>query len=167
LRPGTGCVGAKLYYPNDTIQHAGVIIGLGGVAGHSHKMFGREESGYCGRLMVAQNVSAVTAACLIVRKAIYDEVGGLDEENLKVAFNDVDFCLKVVKAGYMNVWTPFAELYHHESISRGSDSDPVKAQRFRSEFLFMRTKWNKMLDEDPHYSPNLTHKLEDFSVKID
>ena len=167
LRPGTGCVGAKLYYPNDTIQHAGVIVGLGGVAGHSHKMHERKARGYFGRLMVAQNITAVTAACLIVRKAIFEEVGGLDAENLKVAFNDVDFCLKVAGAGYLNVWTPFAELYHHESISRGSEDDPVKRERFRSEVLFMKEKWGSTLAGDRHYSPNLTLKYEDYSINID
>ena len=167
LRPGTGCVGAKLYYPNDTIQHAGVIVGLGGVAGHSHKTQERKARGYFGRLMVAQNVTAVTAACLVVRKAIFEEVNGLDAENLKVAFNDVDFCLKVIAAGYFNVWTPFAELYHHESVSRGSEDDPVKRERFRSEVLFMKEKWGSTLAADPHYSPNLTLKYEDYSINID
>jgi GT2 family glycosyltransferase len=167
MRPGTGCVGAKLYYPGDKIQHAGVIIGLGGVAGHSHKNFDRKARGYFGRLMVVQNVTAVTAACLVVKKAIYEEVGGLDEANLKVAFNDVDFCLKVAAAGYRNCWTPFAELYHHESISRGAEDDPVKRARFKSEVLFMKSKWGGALVRDPHYSPNLTLKYEDYSINVD
>jgi glycosyltransferase involved in cell wall biosynthesis len=167
LRPGIGCVGAKLYYPNDTIQHAGVIVGLGGVAGHSHKMFERKARGYFGRLKVTQNVSAVTGACLVVKKSIYEEVGGLDEENLKVAFNDVDFCLKVTEAGYFNVWTPFAELYHHESVSRGSEDDPVKRARFKSEVLFMKSKWGSVLSGDPHYSPHLTLKYEDYSINAE
>ena len=167
LRPGTGCVGAKLYYANDTIQHAGVIVGLGGVAGHSHKRLPRSARGYFGRLLVVHNVSAVTGACLIVTKSIYEEVGGLDEENLKVAFNDIDFCLKVAAAGYRTTWTPFAELYHHESASRGSEDDPVKRERFRSEVLFMKEKWGATLKADPHYSPNLTLKYEDYSINID
>jgi glycosyltransferase involved in cell wall biosynthesis len=167
LRPGAGCVGAKLYYPNDTIQHAGVIIGLGGVAGHSHKFFDRKARGYFGRLKVTQNVTAVTAACLVVRKSVYEEVGGLDEVNLKVAFNDVDFCLKVAAAGHLNVWTPFAELYHHESISRGTEDDPVKQARFKSEVMFMKSKWGGALSGDPHYSPNLTLKYEDYSINVD
>ena len=167
LRPGTGCVGAKLYYANDTIQHAGVIVGLGGVAGHSHKRLPRSARGYFGRLLVVHNVSAVTGACLIVAKSIYEEVGGLDEENLKVAFNDIDFCLKVAAAGYRTTWTPFAELYHHESASRGSEDDPVKRERFRSEVLFMKEKWGATLKADPHYSPNLTLKYEDYSINID
>ena len=167
LRPGAGCIGAKLYYPNDTIQHAGVIIGLGGVAGHSHKTYDRHARGYFGRLKVVQNVTAVTAACLIVRKSVFEEVGGLDAENLKVAFNDVDFCLKVKAAGYASAWTPFAELYHHESATRGSDDDPEKRARFRSEVLFMKAKWGRTLMSDPHYSPNLTLKYEDYSINID
>ncbi|MBK8083552.1 MAG: glycosyltransferase family 2 protein [Devosia sp.] len=156
-----GCVGAKLYYPNDTIQHAGVILGIGGVAGHSHKYFARTKDGYFGRLRVAQNLSAVTGACLIVRKPVYDEVGGLDAENLAVAFNDVDFCLKVRAAGYLNVWTPFAELYHHESVSRGVEDDPMKVERFNREASFMMEKWDL---NDPFYSPNLTLMREDFSL---
>lgn len=156
-----GCVGAKLYYPNDTIQHAGVILGVGGVAGHSHKYFARTQVGYFGRLRVAQNLSAVTGACLIVRKQVYDDVGGLDAKNLAVAFNDVDFCLKVGAAGYLNVWTPFAELYHHESVSRGVEDDPIKVARFSREASFMIEKWDL---KDPFYSPNLTLAREDFSL---
>ncbi|HEA1146475.1 TPA: glycosyltransferase family 2 protein, partial [Escherichia coli] len=120
MRPEIGCVGAKLYYSNDTIQHGGVILGIGGVAGHSHKQYPRHHPGYFSRLLLTQNLSAVTAACLLIRKNIYEEVAGLDEENLHVAFNDVDFCLKVREAGYRNLWTPYAELYHYESISRGA-----------------------------------------------
>jgi GT2 family glycosyltransferase len=157
-----GCVGAKLYYANDTIQHAGVILGIGGVAGHSHKYFRRDSHGYFGRLKLAQNLSAVTAACLLVRKAIYEEVGGLDADNLKVAFNDVDFCLKVREAGYLNVWTPFAELYHLESVSRGSDDHPEKRERFARETLYMQRKWRPL--DDPFYSPNLSSHVEDFSL---
>jgi O-antigen biosynthesis protein len=167
MRPGIGCVGAKLYYPNNTIQHAGVIIGLGGVAGHSHKYFDRSAKGYFGRLKVTQNVTAVTAACLVVKKSVFEEVGGFDEDNLKVAFNDVDFCLKVIEAGYLNVWTPFAELYHHESITRGSEDDPVKQARFKGEVQFMKAKWGKALALDRHYSPNLTLKYEDYSINVD
>jgi GT2 family glycosyltransferase len=123
-RPEIGCVGAKLYYPDGKIQHAGVILGIGGVAGHSHKYFNRDEHGYFSRLKIIQNISAVTAACLLVRKEVYQEVCGLNER-LTVAFNDVDFCLKVREAGYRNLWTPYAELYHHESISRGHEDTPA------------------------------------------
>jgi glycosyltransferase involved in cell wall biosynthesis len=164
MRDDIGCVGAKLYYPDDRIQHAGVILGIGGVAGHSHKYFKGDEHGYFSRLKLIQNVSAVTAACLVVRKSIYDEVGGLDEENLAIAFNDVDFCLKVRERGYRNLWTPYAQLYHHESISRGAEDTPEKVQRFNSEAAFMIDKWNDKLRVDPCYSRNLTLEREDFSI---
>jgi len=162
VQPDIGCVGAKLYYPDDTIQHAGVIIGLGGVAGHSHKHCPRDQPGYFYRLRLVQNISAVTAACLLVRREIYEAVGGLDGENLAIAFNDVDFCLKVGQAGYVNVWTPHAELYHYESVSRGADTDPVNAARFQSEMRYMKDNWD--LSRDPFYSPNLTQAREDFSL---
>ena len=125
-QPGVGICGAMLYYPDDTIQHAGIITGLGGYAGHSHKYHKRGGSGYMFRLATVQDFSAVTAACLLVRTAVYDSVHGLDEE-FTVAYNDVDFCLRVRDAGWRIVWTPYAELYHHESKSRGSDeNDPAK-----------------------------------------
>ena len=164
-RPDIGCVGAKLYYPNDTIQHAGVVLGIGGVAGHSQKYFSRNANGYFGRLHLAHNVSAVTAACLLVRKAVFQEVGGLDEANLKVSFNDVDFCLKVREAGYRNLFTPYAELYHHESISRGPNDTRAKRAVADAEARFMRQKWGKLLDNDPYYNPNLTLVFEDFSLR--
>lgn len=163
-RPEIGCVGAKLYYGNDTLQHGGVILGIGGVANHAHKNFKRDDPGYFARLTVYQNYSAVTAACLVVRREIYDEVGGLDEENLKVAFNDVDFCLKVREAGYRNLWTPYAELYHHESISRGNEDTPEKMERFQKEVNFMVKKWGRVLEVDPYYNPNLTKVRENFSI---
>ena len=162
VQPDIGCVGAKLYYANDTIQHAGVIIGLGGVAGHSHKHFPRVHPGYFGRLKVVQNFSAVTGACLVVRKQVYESVGGLNEQDLAIAFNDVDFCLKVRAAGYLNVWTPYAELYHLESISREADDTAEKRARFEAECKHMLTTWG--LDYDPYYSINLTHAREDFSI---
>jgi glycosyltransferase involved in cell wall biosynthesis len=164
LRPEIGCVGAKLYYQDETIQHAGVIIGLGGVAGHSHKYFPRSASGYFCRLKIVQNLSAVTAACLIVRKSIYEQVGGLEEAALRIAFNDVDFCLKVREAGYRNLWTPYAELYHYESKTRGAEDTPEKQARFNSEIEFIKTKWGKVLARDPFYSQNLTLAREDFSI---
>ncbi len=132
-RPRIGCVGAKLYYPNDTLQHGGVILGIGGVAGHAHKYFQRSSPGYFTRLHLAHNLSAVTAACLLLRKAVFEEVGGLNEEHLAIAFNDVDLCLKVREAGYRNLWTPYAELYHHESISRGADDNAKKRARAAGE----------------------------------
>jgi glycosyltransferase involved in cell wall biosynthesis len=163
-RQEIGCVGAKLYYSNDTIQHAGVILGLGGVAGHSHKHFDRNHPGYFHRLILTQNLSAVTAACLLVRREVFEEAGGLDEENLRVAFNDVDFCLKVFKAGYRNLWTPYAELYHYESVSRGKEDSPEKIRRFQQEVTYMRDCWGSFLDADPSYSQNLTRDREDFSI---
>jgi glycosyltransferase involved in cell wall biosynthesis len=165
-QPDIGCVGAKLYYPNNRVQHAGVILGLGGVAGHAHKFFPRDHGGHFGRLKVAQNYSAVTGACLVVRKEIYDAVGGLDEENLIVAFNDVDFCLKVRQMGYRNVWTPFAELYHHESVSRGREDTPYKHERFTKEIRFMVQKWGRQLENDPYHSPHLTKTRGDFSIGL-
>lgn len=165
IRPDIGCVGAKLYYGNDAIQHAGVICGIGGIAGHSHKGFSRHEEGYFSRLKIVQNLSAVTAAVLVVKKRIFLEVGGLNEIDLKIAFNDVDFCLKVRKAGYRNVWTPFAELYHHESVSRGFEDNPEKIARFEKESAYMKTTWNDVLECDPFYSPNLTLDRQDFSIK--
>ncbi len=165
LRPEIGCVGAKLYYPNDTIQHAGVILGIGGVAGHSHKYFHKSEPGYFTRLHLVQNMSAVTAACLLVRRSVFEEVGGLNEQDLTVAFNDVDFCLKVHTAGYRNLFTPWAELYHHESISRGEEDTPEKVARFNKESEYMKDKWNKLLCNDKAYNPNLSNTHENFSLK--
>jgi GT2 family glycosyltransferase len=166
LRPEVGCVGAKLYYPNDTVQHAGVILGIGGVAGHSHKYLTRGAEGYFARLMLVQNLSAVTGACLLVRKDVYLAAGGFDEENLAVAFNDVDFCLRVRQLGYVNVWTPFAELYHHESVSRGSDAVAGAVERFQKEIFYMLGRWKDQLRNDPYYSVNLTLDREDFSVAV-
>ncbi|QQK64575.1 glycosyltransferase [Cobetia sp. cqz5-12] len=164
-RPDIGCVGAKLYYPNGTIQHAGVILGLGSIAGHAHRFFHREEDGFQGRLKSIQNLSAVTAACLLLRRSVFEEVNGLNEQHLAVAYNDVDLCLKVREAGYRNLWTPYAELYHHESISRGADDTPRKRARWLSECDYMRTTWAEQLDNDPAYNPNLTLVHEDFSLR--
>lgn len=164
VQPDVGCVGAKLYYGNDTIQHGGVIVGLGGVANHSHKHFPRHHPGYFCRLKVLQNLSAVTAACLLIRKSLFKEVGGLNEVDLTVAFNDVDLCLKVQEAGYSNVWTPYAELYHLESVSRGVEDAPEKMARFNSEIAYMQRRWKKIIERDPFYSPNLTKAREDFSL---
>ncbi|TMJ01353.1 MAG: glycosyltransferase [Alphaproteobacteria bacterium] len=165
MRPDVGCVGAKLLYPDGRIQHAGIVIGLGGVAGHGHRFARGNDPGYLGRLRTVQNVSAVTAACLLVRKQVFDQVNGLDE-SLTVAFNDVDFCLRVRAAGYLNVWTPFAELTHHESASRGRDLTPSKARRFASEYATMQRRWGAALLRDPYYSPHLTYDREDFSLRL-
>lgn len=155
-RPETGAVGAKLYYPNDTIQHAGVLLGMGGIAGHLYSGLPRNSTGYMTRLLLVQNMSAVTAACLVVRKDLYEEVGGLDEKNLPVAFNDVDFCLKLLEHGYRNLWTPYAELYHHESATRGPENTPEKQSRFQREVAYMQARWGPMLGCDPAHNPNLT-----------
>lgn len=162
--PDVGCVGAKLYYADDTVQHAGVVIGVGDVAGHAHRRFPRDHEGYCQRLKVVQNLSAVTAACLVVRKDVYEKVGGLNERDLTIAYNDVDFCLRIRAAGYLNVWTPFAELYHLESLSRGSDRSGEKARRYADEVAYMHEHWD--LKTDPYYSPHLTRLREDFSIAV-
>lgn len=167
VRPEIGCVGAKLLYPDGRVQHGGVILGVGGVAGHAHKYFPAASPGYFGRLGVAQNLSAVTAACLVVRKSVYEEVGGLDTSELAIAFNDVDFCLKVRARGYLNLWTPFATLIHHESASRGSEDTPDKKARFDREAATMRDRWGPELANDPYYSPNLSLTREDFSFRED
>ncbi|MGJ8516232.1 Glycosyl transferase [Carnimonas sp. LMG 33810] len=165
VRPDIGCVGAKLYYPDDTLQHAGVILGLGGIAGHAHRFFSREEGGFQNRLHQVQNLSAVTAACLLLRREVFENAGGLDEKHLPVAYNDVDLCLKVRELGYRNLWTPFAELYHHESVSRGEDDSPSKKARAKSEVDYFRSRWGKQLLHDPAYNPNLTVSFEDFSLR--
>lgn len=164
VRDEIGCVGAKLYYPNETIQHAGVIVGLWGCAGHSHKGFKRTSSGYCGRLNSVQNYSAVTAACLLVRKETFHAAGGFNENDLKVAFNDVDFCLKVRELGLQNLWTPYAELYHHESVSRGIDTTPEQIDRANREVEYMRKTWKIHQNVDPFYNANLTINAEDFTL---
>ncbi len=164
LQPQVGAVGAKLRYLDNTLQHAGVITGVGGVAGHSHKYLPCREYGYFGRTIFIQSFSAVTAACLIIQKAIYKEVRGLNDLDLKVAFNDVDFCLRVREAGYRNVWTPYAQLYHHESATRGFEDTPEKRARFAKEVQFMKQSWGDLLLNDPAYSPNLSLDHEDFSL---
>lgn len=163
LRPDTGAVGAMLYYPDDTIQHAGVLLGMLGLAGHIHCRMPRGYPGHGGRGLVAQNLSAVTGACLVVRRTVFDEVGGLDER-LPVAFNDIDFCLRVRERGYRNVWTPFAELYHHESASRGLDDTLEKLERSRAEVALMQQRWGAALRDDPAYNPNLSLQTHNFEL---
>ena len=167
-RDDVGAVGAKLYYPDKTIQHAGVVIGLGAhrTAGHTHYKQSRENLGYMGRLCYAQNVSAVTGACLLVKKELFDKVGGLDE-SFEISLNDVDFCLKLRELGYLNVFTPFAELYHYESASRGLDDQGEKAERYNQESERFRKKWKEVLEKgDPYYNPNFSLDRSDYSVKV-
>lgn len=154
-RPGVGAVGAMLYYPNDTIQHAGVIVGAHGVAAHAYSGFARGYPGHMSRARLTQELSAVTAACLVVSREAYEHVGGLDPQ-LDVAFNDVDFCLRLREAGYRNIWTPFAELYHHESATRGYETSPEKMSRFNGEVVYMRNRWGEALQYDPAYNRNLS-----------
>ena len=163
MRPDVGCVGAKLHYPDGLIQHAGIIVGINGVAGHSHMSYGREASGYFGRLKQRQNYSALTGACLAMRREVFDQVGGFNETELAVAFSDVDLCLKVQEAGYCNVWTPFAQLIHHESVSRGIEQGGSKRRRFRKEINYMQKRWGVLAYQDPAYNPNLTRSATDFS----
>jgi glycosyltransferase involved in cell wall biosynthesis len=155
LRPEIGMVGARLWYPDGTIQHGGVILGAGGIAGHAHVGV-RHDPGYFARPHLAQNLSAVTAACAVVRRNVYLQLGGFDEVNLPVTFNDVDFCLRLREAGYWIVWTPHAELIHHESASRGYDDSTPKQVRFLAEVDYMKTKWGNRLRYDPFYNPNLS-----------
>ncbi|HVU23533.1 MAG TPA: glycosyltransferase family 2 protein, partial [Opitutus sp.] len=170
IRPDIGCVGAMLYYPDDTVQHAGAVLGLtgpagkDGVAGHAFKGFPRGHEGQRNRLKLVQNYSAVTAACLVIRRELFDAVGGFNERELAVAFNDIDFCLRVRALGHRNLWTPFAELYHRESASRGPEDTAEKQQRFQAEIAYMRAQWAPLLDRDPAYNPNLSLQHEDFSL---
>lgn len=154
-RERAGCIGAKLYYPNDTIQHAGAIIGTDGQVFHSHSRFPGTHRGYFGRLRLRQELTAVTAACLLIRRSLFLEVGGLNETDLPITFNDIDFCLKVQAKGYRNAWTPYAELYHHESISRGHDTTPEKRARAQKELECMQKAWSLASFRDPAYNPNL------------
>ena len=155
MQPEVAMVGARLWYPNGTIQHGGVILGAGGIAGHAHVGLRRGEPGYFARANLAQNVSAVTAACALVRREVYLQLGGFDE-SLAVTFNDIDFCLRLRQAGYRIVWTPHAELIHHESASRGFDDSTPKQVRFLGEVDYMNSKWGDMLQRDPFYNPNLS-----------
>ncbi|MBI6840533.1 glycosyltransferase [Pseudomonas syringae] len=164
LQPNAGAIGARLWYPDERLQHGGVIMGPLTLAGHAHKMLPRGHHGYFGRASLIQGMAAVTAACLIVRKSIFQEVEGLNAKDLKIAFNDVDLCLKIMQAGYQNIWTPNADLYHHESATRGVEDTPEKIKRFISEVEYMQNKWKQIIANDPYYNPNLTFVAEDFSI---
>ena len=164
IQPGVGVVGAKLYYSDGRIQHAGDTVGPGGCAHHLHAFLDRADPGYCDRAILAQDLSAVTAACLLTWRHLYLQLGGFDEEHLPVAFNDVDYCLRVREHGWRVVWTPRAELYHHESVSRGKQEDPRKITRAARELAYMRQRWGAVMRHDPFYNLNLSYQRPDFSL---
>jgi glycosyltransferase involved in cell wall biosynthesis len=163
-QPDVGAVGAKLLYPDGKLQHGGIILGVGGVAGHSHKNYRGDTEGYFSRCRLIQDMSAVTGACLLVKKRIFLNVNGFEENHLKVAFNDVDLCLRLKAEGKRTIWTPFACLIHHESASRGEETTLEKQERFASEIAFMKSRWGIKLQQDPYYSPNLTLANEQFDI---
>lgn len=163
MQPGVGAVGARLWYPEGGLQHGGVVLGIGGVAGHAHKHLKRGCPGYFGRAVLRQEFSAVTAACLVVKRQLFLDLGGLDEA-LAVTCNDVDFCLRLKKAGFRNIWTPYAEMIHHESLSRGTDETPEKHTRSAMEGRLMEQRWGSTLQADVAYSPNLTLEDVDFGL---
>lgn len=165
-RPEVGITGAKLYYPDDTIQHAGTIIGIGGIAGHAFLNMPRSRTGYLHKASIQMDLSAVTAACMMMKRSVFEQLGGF-EEKLTVAFNDVDLCLRTVQAGYLVVYNPKVELYHYESKSRGSEDNEEKVRRFQSEIEFMRTRWITILKEgDPNYNKNLTLSKWNYSLRV-
>jgi len=164
-REKVGAVGTKLLFMNGSIQHCGVVLGLGGVAGHPYSKF-PDHNGYSGIINIIRNYSAVTAACMMTKRSCFEDVGGFNEVNLTTAFNDVDYCLKLREKGYLIVYTPYSQLYHHESLSRGREDTPEKQKRFQEEVNYMRRKWGGILDNDPFYSPNLTLTKEDFTIGI-
>ena len=163
MQPDVGAVGARLWYPGGGLQHAGVVLGLGGIARHIHRNLKRGELGYFGRAALHQSFSAVTGAALMIKKSIYEEVGGLDEQ-FEVTFNDIDFCLRVREAGYRNVWTPYAEMIHHESATRGVETNPQKTAQAERESLLMASRWGDLLGKDPAYSLNLSVETEDLRI---
>lgn len=164
-RKGTGIVGARLYYPDNTVQHAGIIVGLGGIAGNIFVGLKRSHTGYMHRESLQQNLSAVTAACMMVKREACEAVNGF-EETLAVAFNDVDFCLKVREAGYLIVYDPYAQLYHYESKTRGAENTKEKVERFQTEIEYMRSRWITILKEgDPYYNKNLSLSKWNYSLR--
>jgi GT2 family glycosyltransferase len=164
LRPDVGAVGARLWFADDTLQHAGVVLGIGGVAGHVHRQLPRSQPGYQGRACLTQEFSAVTAACTVLRREVFDAVGGLDETNLEVDYNDIDLCLRIRRAGYRVIWTPHAQLYHHESATRGRQRPSAQQPRYDREVAFMRSAWHSWLHNDPAYNPNLTLRGTQFEL---
>ena len=163
IQDKVGAVGAKLWYPNKTLQHAGIILGINGLAGHAHKYFDKQNQGYLGRANLIQEFSAVTGACMLVKKKLFTKVGGFDE-NLAIAYNDIDLCLKIKELGYKIVWTPYAELFHYESWSRGDDFQTEKFGRLKNEGKYLFQKWGEIIQNDPAYSPNLTLDTENFGL---
>ncbi|RIL11832.1 MAG: hypothetical protein DCC75_01625 [Proteobacteria bacterium] len=163
-REGVGAVGARLWYPNDTLQHGGITVGIGGVAGHAHKCFAKGDPGYFNRAALPGCFSGVTAACMLVRRQVFEKIKGFDEENLTIAFNDVDLSLRICEAGSRIVWTPYAEFYHYESASRGYETTPEKTARFEKEIVYMMQRWGDRLTNDPYYNPNLTLLTEDYGL---
>jgi len=162
-QPGVGAVGAKLLYPDGRVQHAGVLLGVTGVAGHGFRFADRLSDGHYGNLQLARNVSASTGACLVVRREAWDQVGGLDAVHLAVTYNDVDLCLRIREAGWRVVWTPFAELTHHESVTRGSNTG-AKVDGRSTEVEYMKSRWGQVLWSDPAYNPNLTLQDESYGL---
>ena len=156
-RREVGAVGARLLYPDDTVQHAGVVLGVGGIAQHAFRGYPAEDPGVNRQLQVTRNYSSVTGACLLTRRDVFEEIGGFDEERLPVTFNDVDLCLKLRRAGYLIVYTPFAKLYHHESATRRRSVEALETD-------VMRERWPDLLERDPYYNPNLTRERADFSL---
>jgi GT2 family glycosyltransferase len=156
-RPEVGAVGPRLIYPDETVQHGGIVVGVGGIAEHAFRGFPAEAPGVCRQLQVTRNYSAVTGACLLTRREVFRKVRGFDEERLPVTFSDVDLCLKMRRAGYLIVYTPFAKLYHHESGTRRRTVEPLETE-------VMRERWGAVLERDPYYNPNLSRERADFSL---
>jgi GT2 family glycosyltransferase len=166
--PHIGAVGAKLLYANGSVQHAGVIVGVGGIANHAFQFYQGGDIGYQNRLQLPQYFLAVTAACMVVEKEKYQKCGGLDDKDLKVAYNDVDFCLRLSRdLGLKNVYTPYAQLFHHESVSRGQDISPEKVARFEHESMTMRKRWGDIMQRDPYYNENFSHHNAYFQYKYE
>ena len=165
LRPEVGITGVKLLYPDGTIQHAGTVIGIGGIAGHMFVNMPGERSGYLHKASLQMDYSAVTAACMMMKREVFEKIGGF-EEQLSVAFNDVDLCLRTNEAGYLVVYDPYVELYHYESKSRGTEDSEEKVRRFQCEIEFMRTRWEKLLKKgDPYYNKNLSLSKWNYSLR--
>ena len=167
LREEIGCVGAQLLYPDGTLQHAGVILGIGGVAGHSHKYQPASEAGHQLRVHLTQNLSAVTGAALMIRRSLFQQLGGLDAEKLHVSYNDLDLCLRARAAGYRNLYCPEAVLVHHESKSRGAPITPEALSQWHKEREVMKQRWGFVLEADPYYHPELSLQEENFSLRLD